>query len=243
MKKQKMIMAMALFAALVLSACGSQPPPTNEQPAQDDNLIYTQAVETAQAQQEQTEAWKPQPSPTFVPSPTSMLLATNTPLVFDQVTPTLPQLPTIVVPPTYTPPPQGGNSGTSGWVDGRPCLRADLLNEKIHDGRIFPPEVTFKKFWRLGNSGNCTWTKEFSVVFVRGTSMGKYQSYTLEEFNVGDEGIPNGGYIDIKIRMTTPASEGSYRGVYMLMDQDGNLFGIGMFGDEVFWVDIVVRKP
>lgn len=241
MKKQKMIIAMVLIGTLILSACGSEPQASNEQPTQDVNQIYTQAAETAQAQQATTEAAKPSSTPTQVSSPTSAFLATNTPLVFDQATPTFPELPTFAAPPTFTPLPDGGNAGTNPIIDGRPCLRAELVTEDVPDGTVFGPEKTFKKTWRLGNSGHCPWTNQFSIVWVDGINMAEYGSYSFEEFDVDETGIPNGSAVYITIKMTTPVSNGRYKTSYMLRDQNGTLFGIGMAGDEVFWVEIQVK--
>lgn len=242
MKKQIMILAMVLMGALVLSACGSGTPAANEQPTQDVSQFYTQAALTFQAQQAQTEAAKPPSTPTQVPSPTSVFLATNTPLVFDQATPTFPVLPTFEAPPTFTPLPQG-SGGTNPMIDGRPCLRAELVTEDTPDGTIFKPEKVFTKMWRLGNAGYCPWTNDFSIVWVGGPNLAEYGSYSFDEFDVDETGIPNGSAVYITIKMTAPVSNGRYKSYYMLRDQNGKTFGIGMAGDEVFWVEIVVKAP
>lgn len=241
MKKQMLLIILIVLSAVLLAACGSGNS-QDEQPTQDVNLIYTQAAETSQAQQALTEAAQPQPSPTQVASPTPVILATNTPLVtLSDVTPTLPQLPTLALQPTFTPLPQGDTSGTNPWLNGRPCLRAEFLYEDPKDGAGVKPKEKVKKTWRLGNSGNCTWTTEFSLVWVGGPSLGE-GAISFEEYDdVGESGIPNGSKLDVEYTFKAPDSPGNYRTYFMLRDQNGTLFGLGDKGDEVFWVDIVVK--
>lgn len=241
MKKQMFIILLITISAVLLAACGSGNP-ENEPPTQDVNLIYTQAAETSQAQQALTETAKPQPSPTQVASPTTVILATNTPLVTaSDVTPEPPQFPTLAIQPTITPLPND-TSGANPWLNGRPCLRAELLNEAPKDGAKVKPEEKIKKIWRLGNSGNCAWTNEFSLVWVGGPSLAEEGSISFEEYDVDESGIPNGSKLDITYTFTAPLSNGSYRTYFMLRDQNGYLFGIGDEGDEVFWVDFIVKE-
>lgn len=243
MKKQMRIISLMALGAVLLTACGSGNSQEG-QPTQDVNIFYTQAAETNQAQMALTEAAKPQPSPTQVASPTSVILATNTPLVTQSdVTPALPQLPTLALQPTFTPLPQNNTSGTNPWLNGRPCLRAEFLYEEPKDGAGFKPQEKVKKLWRLGNSGNCAWTNEFSLIWVGGPQLTEEGSISFEEYNVDEAGIPNGSKLDITITFKAPLAPGSYRSYFMLRDQNGTLFGVGDKGDEVFWVDIVVKAP
>jgi hypothetical protein len=60
--------------------------------------------------------------------------------------------------------------------------------------------------------------------------------------NFPAEGIMNGSSFRIKIRMQAPSTVGRYKSYWMLQDDNGNLFGWGMLGNNAFWVDIKVRK-
>ena len=121
-------------------------------------------------------------------------------------------------------------------------MRAELAFENWRDGSKFKPNERFAKLWRLVNSGYCTWTEKFSAIWVDGVNLaghGIFYFKDLKDFPV--EGIKNGTSFDLIISMESPSQTGHYRSVWMLRDDNANLFGIGTMGDEVFWVDIYVR--
>lgn len=237
-KKYQIIMLVIVIASLALASCGGNQPEATEDPAsQEDqiNLIYTQAAETLQAEIALTEAAKPQASATPLSSPTPVFIATNTPLVpLESPTPfpTLPALPTPTQFPTKAP-----------VVGGRPCLRAELMFESPDDGVKLKPGESFVKEWRFANSGECTWTENFNLILVNGPNFSDSPSYNLVDIsNMTEDGIPNGGKLVIQISMQAPKNPGSYRSYWMFRSDNNEIFGIGALGDEVFWVDILVRK-
>lgn len=146
---------------------------------------------------------------------------------------TLTPLPTLETSATLIPTPF--STPTPGPVGSTPCYRASLEYETIPDGMLIPKEKDFVKIWRLKNTGSCTWTGSFSLVFVEGALMGADGSNRFTDVD-----IPPGGYVEIQLAFTAPPQEGPYRGYWMLLSPDGTVFGLGATGIEWFWVDIVV---
>ncbi len=225
------------FASLFLAACGGAAPeaaePTLSQEEQI-NMIYTQAAETLQAEIAMTEAAQPEATATPQSTPTPVVLATNTPEADVSPTPfpTLPALPSPTPIPT-NPPATGG----------RPCLRAELLFESPKDGVVYQPGDSFVKIWNFANSGDCTWTQNFHLVHVGGPNFTDSGVLALVDVsNMTEDGIPNGGKLEISVSMEAPDSVGRQRSIWMLRDDNGQLFGVGALGDEIFWVEIIVRE-
>lgn len=226
-----------IFASLFLAACGGNTPEATE-PAvsQEDqiNMIYTQAAETLQAEIALTEAAQPEPTATTQSTPTPVILATNTPIPQEATTPfpTLPALP--------SPTPVPTKPATTG---GRPCLRAELLFESPKDGEVYKPEASFVKNWNFANSGDCTWTENFFLVHVGGPNFTDSGLIALTDIsNMTEDGIENGDKLEISVSMQAPAEPGRYKSIWMLRDDNGKPFGVGTLGDEIFWVEIVVRE-
>jgi hypothetical protein len=231
------IMLIMTISSLLLAACGGGTPEETEDPAaQEDqiNLIYTQAAETLQAEIALTEEAKPEPTSTPQSSPTPVFIATNTPLPAEESPtpfPTIPALPTATQIPTRP-----------ATVGGRPCLRAELQFESPADGRVFKPGESFVKIWRFSNSGECNWTQNFGLIHVDQYNFSDHGSYNLLDIsNMTEDGLANGGLIEIRISMQAPSTPGHYRSDWMFRDDANNWFGVGALGDEIFWVDIVVR--
>jgi hypothetical protein len=51
-----------------------------------------------------------------------------------------------------------------------------------------------------------------------------------------------GQTIDLSVALTAPASNGTYRGNWMLQNENGDRFGLGIDGDKPFWVQITVGE-
>jgi hypothetical protein len=108
----------------------------------------------------------------------------------------------------------------------------------IPDGARLDPGMTFSKTWRFLNSGTCTWTPEYSIVFVSGSSMSGARTIALP----GQ--VSPGSQVDLSVLLQAPASNGDYEGFWKLRNGKGNLFGIGDYGNSPFWVRIQVGpKP
>ncbi|MFN2144176.1 MAG: NBR1-Ig-like domain-containing protein [Anaerolineales bacterium] len=232
------ILLLLIVTSLLLAACGGGTPEATEAPvSQEDqiNLIYTQAAETLQAEIALTEAAKPLPTSTPLSSPTPVFIATNTPIAPAESPTPFPTLPSL---PSPTPQPTKQSA-----VAGRPLLRAELMFESPQDGIVMKPGQSFVKQWNFANAGETTWNENFGLIHVGEMNFSDLGSYNLVDVsNMTSDGIPNGGKLIIKLSMQAPSTPGHYRSVWLLRDDNGKSFGIGALGDEVFWVDIIVRE-
>ncbi len=108
----------------------------------------------------------------------------------------------------------------------------------IPDGTYLAPERAFEKVWRLKNTGTCTWTQDYSLVFEGGDQLSVRESTLLSK------DISPGDTVDLAMDMLAPQTGGSYKGYWMLRNSNQDLFGIGENADRPFWVAIVVDlKP
>jgi len=89
------------------------------------------------------------------------------------------------------------------------------------------PNEEFTKTWRLLNSGTCSWTPAYAVVFSSGSAMNGPASQAL----TGN--VNPGQTIDISVSLKAPASDGDYTGWWKLRDAGGVLF-------SQFYVEIAV---
>jgi Ig-like domain from next to BRCA1 gene len=119
-----------------------------------------------------------------------------------------------------------------------PCNRSSAgkpsIDVTISDGTSFKPGEPFSKTWRLVNSGSCTWTREYSLVWFSGESFSSiHNQYFANE-------IPGGQSVDIMVDMVAPDKPGIHQTNWKLRAADGSLFGLGPTGDSPIWVRIEV---
>ena len=115
------------------------------------------------------------------------------------------------------------------------CDRAHFVTDvTVPDGTVFAPGQMFTKTWRLKNTGKCTWTAGYSLVFSAGDQMGGPSSISLPS-----EVAPN-QTIDLSVNLTAPNAVGSYRGYWLLKNASGGVFGIGVLGNKPFWLAVNV---
>ena len=172
------------------------------------DLNATAAAETLAAQLTSIA----QPQPTTPAPPTAIPVSPTTP-------------PTSTTAPTLTP------SQTTV-----PCDRAEFVSDVTYpDGTDLAPGAAFTKTWRLRNTGSCTWTSSYSLVFDHGDSMGAAASTQLTTGTVAP-----GQTVDVSVNLTAPAVAGTYRGYFRLRNTSGVVFGIGPQAQTAFWVEIEV---
>ena len=104
----------------------------------------------------------------------------------------------------------------------------------VPDGSVFAPGTTFKKTWRLKNIGTCTWTTDYSLVYVSGEKFAGPTSAKLPT------SVAPGQTVDVSVDMTAPSTAGKFRGNWQLANATGVKFGIGSTAQGVFWVEVVV---
>jgi hypothetical protein len=113
---------------------------------------------------------------------------------------------------------------------------AFVTDVTVPDGADFTPGQAFVKTWRLRNSGTCTWTSSYDLVFDHGDSMGGSASLALPGL------VHPGEIIDLSVNLTAPGAEGGYIGYWLLRNNNGVLFGIGTNANVAFWVEIEVLE-
>lgn len=120
------------------------------------------------------------------------------------------------------------------------CDRAapgNPIDVTIPDGAILQPGDSFSKTWRLVNTGSCTWTSSYAIVWFSGETLGAATTHNLTSSIAPQQGV------DITVDMTAPAQPGVYQSNWKLQNTTGALFGIGPNGDAPFWVRISVSQP
>jgi hypothetical protein len=217
MSKKPFIIVL-LSLALLLSACNMPTAPTST----SGPVSSTLAAQTLQAMMTQV-AGKPttaaqatatpnNPGPTKAPEKAT---ATKTP------EPEKPAAPTI----TSTPKPT-------------PCDAAAFVSDvTIPDGSTFTSGTQFVKTWRLKNTGTCTWSTSYAVVFTDGNAMSTPAATALPGSVAPNETI------DISLTLTAPAANGTYRGNWKLRNATGVVFGTGTSGSGSFYAEIKVTAP
>jgi hypothetical protein len=180
--------------------------PTPEGP----EATFTSLAQTLEVVLTQTAASTPQQA-LETPSPTTPPWAIPTTATLQPVIPNTP------VPPTPV-----------------PCDQAQFFGDvSIPDDTTFIPEQTFTKTWRLKNTGSCTWTTSYSVVFASGEQMSAPSSVNLPH------NVAPGQTVDVSVQMKAPAANGTYKGQWKLRNASGYVFGVGS-GNSAFWVQIKV---
>ena len=97
----------------------------------------------------------------------------------------------------------------------------------IPDGQRLSKGEGFRKTWRVQNTGSCTWTSDYTFVFVSGNQMGG------RTINIPGAVDP-GQTVDLSVDMTAPSSDGTYQGNWQMRSPQGMNFG------QTIWVNIRV---
>jgi len=222
MKPQRLTRLLPIGLAtlgLILGACNmpreAEPTPTEQT---ESGLIHTYAAQTVEAE---------------------MTLAATRGQVTSEASPTTSgpatiELPTETASPTTETPPQATDTPIPTPTE-VPCDRVTFVEDiNIPDGTDFSPGESFKKTWRLRNSGSCTWTSGYSLVFDSGNAMGAPASQQLASNAVAPE-----EEVDVSVDFTAPDEPGTYRGNFKLRNPSGVIFGLGE-NSRAFWVEIDV---
>jgi len=217
--KNKTFLTLFLIILLLATACNrtNQPTPTDQldqirtAAARTVEAMTTEIVATAEMVQTQTALSIPSQSAEEIP-------ATETPL---------PPAPTEENTPSAGPTPSSETE--------KPCNLAGFVTETIPDGSQFTPGASYTKTWTLRNDGTCTWTKDYSIVFVSGTSMSAPASMPLTDKNVAP-----GESVVISMPLTAPNSAGAYKAEFKLRSAEGVVFAFRNI-EHTFWVEIQVR--
>jgi hypothetical protein len=102
------------------------------------------------------------------------------------------------------------------------------------DGSVVGRSSTFTKTWRIRNTGTCTWTTGYSIVYVSGEKFNAKSTVSMPT------AVSPGESVAISVDMVAPNTPGDYRGNWKLRNANGVIFGVGPTGDSNFYVDVSV---
>lgn len=181
-----------VVVALVLGACTATP-------SEDElNAVATSAAATVEARFTQVAATLSAMEPTEAVVPTD----TPWPTPEEEVV----MSPTAIV---------------DNGVAPEGCLEATLVSETIPDGTVLATGEYFFKRWYLRNDGECTWNKEYELIYWSGDLMGGYVEYPFTDI------AQPGETIEIPIQLQAPETPGTYTGYWKIRSRSGYTFGIG----------------
>jgi hypothetical protein len=199
-----------VLLAIISTAC-NMPSSTGTPPSPVP--LLTEAVQTPQVVPTNTQASLPPTSlPTLLP-PT----ATNT------SAPTATDTPVPTATPLVTP-------TSASCTD----LAKFVEDVTVPDDTEMLPGQEFIKTWRLQNVGTCTWTKQYSLVFVDGDQMNGTSPLPLTN------SVPPDASVDLSVTLKAPGTTGTYRGDWKLKNAAGVIFGLGSHATDTFYVQIKV---
>jgi hypothetical protein len=117
-----------------------------------------------------------------------------------------------------------------------PCTNAAefIRDVSIPDNTMMKRGERFIKTWQFKNTGTCTWTPDYAVIFVWGDPMGGASPKSLGQT------IAPGQLVEISTELQAPKEAGGYQSSWIFQDAEGNQFGTGYQARNLFWVNIVV---
>ncbi|MHC1783466.1 MAG: NBR1-Ig-like domain-containing protein [Anaerolineaceae bacterium] len=138
-------------------------------------------------------------------------------------------------PPTSTFPPATSTMKPSSTPIPTPCDRLQFVADlTIADDTVIGGGSTFTKTWRIQNTGSCSWTSSYKLVYVSGDQMNGATSTALPG------NVNPGGTVDLTVTLTAPAAAGTYQGFWKLQNPSGGNFGFDPGAGQSFWVKIKV---
>ena len=103
-----------------------------------------------------------------------------------------------------------------------PCHQATFIDDvTVKDNTVFTAGDAFVKTWRIKNTGSCSWTKDYKIVFQNGNSMSAPASVAFPAT------VNPGSTVDLSVPMNAPGNTGDYTGNWMLKAANGTVFGVG----------------
>lgn len=169
----------------------------SQQSAEDEvSAIYTNAAITLTSQALTSQASTP--SATFTPAVTAT--ATFTPAT-----------PTLAI---SSPLPTNTTGVTTGGCDNSVYV-ADVT---IPDNTAVTPGQSITKTWRVQNTGTCTWSTAYKIIYAYGDAMGGQATALTAS-------VAPGATIDVSVVMTAPTKAGKAEGTWRLANDKGQPFG------------------
>lgn len=117
-----------------------------------------------------------------------------------------------------------------------PCNQVSFVSDvTIPDQTQITVGESFTKTWRLRNTGSCTWTSGYELVFNSGDQMSGVHSKQLTAVTVQ----PN-DTLDVSVDLVAPELAGTYQGFWFLKEPGGETFAPQ---SGPFWVEIIAVAP
>jgi len=155
--------------------------------------------------------------------------------------PTFEFVTTITPGPTQTPVPQltpfqnSPQFGSAAQSVEKCVNAAEFVKDiSIPDNTVMKSGERFVKTWQFKNSGTCTWTPDYALVFIYGDQMGGETPKPLGRT------IAPGQFVEVSVELQAPKDPGEYQGSWIFEDADGNQFGTGYQARKFFWVAIAI---
>ncbi|TLN18091.1 hypothetical protein FDZ74_07125, partial [bacterium] len=135
-----------------------------------------------------------------------------------------------------TPSPLETATLASSATTATPCDRVEFVRDVNYpDDTAVQPGESFTKTWELKNTGSCTWTSGYAVVFTEGESMGAAAATQLTSGSVAPQQV-----VQVSITLKAPNKAGSFQANFKLRNAAGVVFGLGSDGAKAFWVKVKV---
>jgi hypothetical protein len=183
-----------LFMLFLLCACSTSAPAVVATAETGSNLASSGELLISTVEFPTATLPAPTPKPTEAPTHTPMLPTATS----------LPDAPAATLaPPT-------------------PSCTNELLMVKhlsVGNNTILQPGAMMGKIWRIQNTGTCTWTTGYKLVWVEGSHLSATSSVDLPVE------VPPGGAIDLRVTITAPQTFGQAADQWQLQAPDGTLFG------------------
>jgi hypothetical protein len=117
-----------------------------------------------------------------------------------------------------------GSAASQPTATTAPAAAAGCTDSAIYvsddgkDGTTYAPGTTFKKTWKIRNTGTCTWDSNYMVYYVSGTTMTQQPAYLLVPQGVK---VAPGADVDVAMDMAAPNNPGDYRADWELRNPGG----------------------
>jgi hypothetical protein len=198
MKKTAYLACTLLIVVLLASCSGTAPADPTATPV-DVNALQTAAVRTVVANITQT----------------AVAQITATEAIPPTEPPTAIPAPTEIATPTVTP--TSASCNNSAFVS----------DASVTDGTQMTSGQEFIKTWKVKNTGACTWTTGYRIIFSYGEAMGGMLTELTTDVVPDTE-------TEISVKMRAPVKSGTYSGYWRLATNNAVPFG------EIFTVIITV---
>ena len=121
--------------------------------------------------------------------------------------------------PTFTPVPLSTSTSIPAVTATTSCDSAQFVADVSYpDNTPVPAGTVFNKIWKLKNTGTCTWTPSYAIVFSSGEQMGGPTTQAL----TGN--VNPGQTVDVSIFLTAPSTTGTHTGYWILRNATGAIF-------------------